>query len=697
MKAGTPSLLGRVLRALSVCALAGAPMGVLGAGAADAQSIPPPNCTAPNDSQCYKEIRIVNNTDATLYAVIQGSRQTNPALNNCTEGDVWLQRALNDTTKCYKVDNDYYIYVNPKTGIPKGETVSVMLPWWSNIDVKKTLGGDAYVDWWRGGRIYLFDDKTALEESYKINTGAYGQKVVYVAGNGPKPKCTPQQTIANKCVAAELGVYMVRPLIPGSAIQGQTPYQLNEWTFADVAPLGDGGQLQTLMVNYNVSNVDQLYLPVAVAAIRPGNPVGYMGTTMSVGDFRTRLIQFTGANADQTNATKWPIYNNPINKKTNLRKYPNAGIRVPSALLAFNYYMSPSYVDGNTALPEMLPLPKPYDRTKLPTDFYNIFTNWQNCTTAPYTNCPLKDWYAPIKQAFDASYASYLKNCYKPNKSPAYMKPESNNLPKIETYLRFLHGWVPFRVDNFVGPNAGCSNVDVPDLPQTTDSPAKLGVAPVNYMKLQYDFEQLGMSGARRFNPYTQLIHGSTDAGYLNASSYAFSIDDHESFQKFEGTGLVFAVGGPNGLPLNKRVPPALPPAYDWYTASVTPGYQQGTTGWKAYGLCSETANREFPNDVGGVIGLNPRTTPAPCTVTFEDTTGKLFKLKILKFNATGSLPYQIWPQFEDTPQKPFDPTVMSCPNPNDDWCKYTNERARISDPEKGGRPTFSLSARKPN
>jgi hypothetical protein len=662
------------------------------AGNAHAAAIEPPKC--PGDKACYKEIRIVNNTNGPIYAVVQGSIQKNPALNNCKEGDTWLQRALKDTTQCFPVKNDYYVYVNPTRGILKGETASITLPWWSHLPADRDPNADKYVDWWRGGRIYIFDDQTALNDSYKVNAGRQGHPVTFAAGS-PLVTCTPQTVVKNTCSSAELKIFRVLPTVVGSAIQTKSPNQLNEWTFADVGPLQTGGELTSLNLNYNVSNVDQLYLPVAMEPIKANFDVGYMGTLMNVTNFRARLVNFTGANLDQTDATNWPIYNNPIvDQVTKRKKYPNAGIRVPSTLALFNYYMNPSYIDGNLNQPEIIPLPKPFDRTKLPKYVLQIEQNWTNCTTSPFTNCPLKNWYAPIKQTFDASYKLYVANC-----QPVlpYLAPVNNGLPSPEAYLRFVHGWVPFRVDP-IGKPGTCTPDKVPDLPQTNEPPSKLGYAPVNYMKLQYDYEQLGATGAQQFNRYTRLIHGPLAQGFLNASAYAFSIDDHESFQNHPGTGLIFAIGGGNGLPNQNRVPPAVPQFYEWYTAGVSLAAPNSPVGWKSYGVCSDDTDRDFPNTNPGTIGLNPKTTVQPCTITLRDTNNKKYQVKILKFDTTGALPYQIWPEFTPSGPKPNDPNVVACPL-NDDWCKVgINETAHRSDPSKVNKaPTFTLSTRVPN
>lgn len=662
-----------------------------GPAAAQGVSISPPNCAA-GASDCFKEIRIVNNTDSTIYPIIQGSRQLTQALGNCPQGDIWLQRALNNTKECFKVNSDYYVYVNPKTGIKKGQVASVLLPWWSKPDKSRHPKADAYVDWWRGGRIYFFDDQTALNDSYKINSSRRGDPLEYAA-KSPQVKCNPKTSYANACQTSELMAVRVIDELYGSAVNNKSPFQLNEWTFADVLSVSNGGLLTSLNLNYNVSNVDQLYLPVAMEPIKPGYDVGYMGSIMSLPQWRARLAAFAGANAAQTTATKWPIYNNPVDAKTKKKRYPNAGIRIPSALAAVNFYMEPAYIDGDLTKPEIIPLPKPYDRTKLPSGMRNLMQNWQNCTNAPYTNCPLKDWYAPIKTSFDASYKAYLAKCWDPKKSPQWMKPGADGLPKLETYVRFVQGWVPFRVDQVAG--KACTSADVPDLPLTEQSPAQLGQAPVNYMKLQYDWAQMGAKGAQIFNPYTQLMHGKIADGFIDTSAYAFSIDDHESFQTHPGSGLIFAIGGPGGLPNKTRVPSRVPPYYDWYTAAITPAEPTGAVGWKSYGICSDTADQRFPTRLGSTIGLDPRTTASPCTITFLDEKNRKYQIKILKFNSSTKLPAQIWPQFKPTGAQTFDPKIVACPNPKDNWCRYTNEMAIINDPLKK-KPNFTLSTRGP-
>src|SRR5262249_27083256 len=143
-------------------------------------------------------------------SVIQGSKQLQPAIN-CDKGDVWLQRALKDTTKCYPVNNDYYIYVNPLYGLPPGATVQIFLPWFSGILVSRPGPNDPFVDWWRAGRIYIFDDVTAFNESYLTNKNNPN-----VARVGISPDSLPL-FCANKCTS-NLEIFRVNPRVDKSSM-----------------------------------------------------------------------------------------------------------------------------------------------------------------------------------------------------------------------------------------------------------------------------------------------------------------------------------------------------------------------------------------------------------------------------------------------------------------------------------------------
>jgi hypothetical protein len=134
---------------------------------------------------------------------------------------------------------------------------------------------------------------------------------------------------------------------------------LNKFTFADVSPLTDngtsGGGSTDFNQGYNVSNVDQVYLPIAIEPVRQPGDIGYIGSTSLAATFRKTLADFTGPASNLS----WPIYNDPTT--AGKLTYPKAGLRVPSTAELFNFYMKPStFPDGKT--PEIIPSTPPKGR-----------------------------------------------------------------------------------------------------------------------------------------------------------------------------------------------------------------------------------------------------------------------------------------------------------------------------------------------
>jgi hypothetical protein len=137
--------------------------------------------------------------------------------------------------------------------------------------------------------------------------------------------------------------------------------------------------------------------------------------------------------------------------------------------------------------------------------------------------------------------------------------PNETILPFPDTIawrLWTLYGWVSYNF-NFVA-SKPCGNKD--STPPFTgnalfDTP---GVSKEIYQQLadsyrlntpttrglQYNY-LTETDQTQWFNPYVQLLHS---AKYLNLGVYAFSIDDAVGFQQHEGEGLIYAVGGTNGL-----------------------------------------------------------------------------------------------------------------------------------------------------
>src|SRR5262249_13482823 len=115
--------------------------------------IPPPVCPS---KDCSKVITFYNNTPTAIFPVIQAGIQ-NP--------DPWLQALFNDNTKTYAETHYSRAYINPVNGIPPGGHVSVTVPWYSQL----SQDVDQFIDWYNGGRIYIFDSAAALSTAHKAD------------------------------------------------------------------------------------------------------------------------------------------------------------------------------------------------------------------------------------------------------------------------------------------------------------------------------------------------------------------------------------------------------------------------------------------------------------------------------------------------------------------------------------------------
>src|SRR5271170_3772678 len=264
-----------------------------------------PYCTDSSfPAQCTKTITIYNNSDHPIYPVIQGTLEQGPGVGVCSVGDSWLQAAFGDIVNCYAIAFNYLVYVNGTAGISKGHHATINLPWWSKrAPINNDPNTDVYIDWWNGARIYIFDDQNAVNDSYMTDH----TRPVQFASKSPMPSCASdpesvcQSTVAYQtCVAGDVNG-VPTSCVPGTnAIKSETPQQLNEYTLASVDRVQG---LTNFNVNYNVSNVDQVYLPVAMEPMvnadrsrnNPSNTPGYLGTTLSVTVVRDRLMDFTGA------------------------------------------------------------------------------------------------------------------------------------------------------------------------------------------------------------------------------------------------------------------------------------------------------------------------------------------------------------------------------------------------------------------
>ena len=609
--------------------------------------VTPPNC--PTDSLCTKTITIYNNSEDTpLYVVIQGNFQ-NP--------DTYLQ-ALFQSNDTFAETHYSRVYINPINGIAPHHSVHVTIPWVSEL----TNDPDKYADWWNGARLGVFDQKQALSAVYNADV----KNPITIASGWPSPTCSDceQSSVLSGGV---LPVYSDKLAVPATVAQ-----QLMEFSFGGVhacnsqeplcnIPSKPPQYIVNLYVNYNISYVDQVYLPAALAACltepcdRPDpTAVGYLGTVTPIDTFRRSLDNFASAQG-------WPRYLD--NNTGDNAEHP----RLPSA---YNVLINQIDVDNG----------QPSSYTTYGAAANDMISQWNLCTSAKATpsNCPEYQTYQNLATYFSGNYAAYIGATTSKCTQKGYPNPSALTNIWLQAYV---YGWVPFNAYCIPPQAASFNSLDVSPGPPSTFNDLLF-----NYIHVQYNYTMPGIPAQQRFNPYTELVHGQN---YLNANIYAFSVDDASGFESHPGQGLILAIGGPHGLPNPTPVTPPADYAKDFTVVLGdtigNPPFQPVRPRWKAYGACQDTADTMFPPLPPGATNtsqsiivdtLKNNVSPSkPCNVTITDTSDRTYRLTVAMH-----VPWPTWPGAG------FDPTVMSCPTAGLTpqavaWCKDINEVSIASPP----------------
>jgi hypothetical protein len=590
-------------------------------GTANAQRIPPPPCPS---KDCSKVVTFYNNTSDPVFAVIQAGVQS---------PDPWLQALFNDNTQTYAETHYSRVYINPLHGIPAAVHgipghVSVTVPWYSKL--LNDPGHDTYADWYKAGRIVLFDSVEALNAA----TNQHPHPPLQFDPHAPVVSC-------NDCE---------QPLTFYSdtlAYDPLYPFQLLEYTFATVESLGPGRppNISSLNIGYNISYLDQIYLPAALApcGTEPCNSpdptaVGYLGTIQALSDFRTTLTHFSGTEG-------WPRYNGP-NDDASRPRLPGA----------YNVLVDRINVleKGETSR-----------FTGVGASVTDLMAQWNTCTSrADRVNCPEYGVYQEINNYFKENYANYLS-------APSGNCPPSANYPIPPPpgtpldIMAQVYGWTQF--------NSGCEpKGSFNDLKTSPGPEARFTTTQDDYIELQYNYKSLNNKPKKqRFNPFVDLIHGQ-----LNANSYAFSIDDTAGYQQHPGQGLIIAIGGANGLPNPHEV--EQDPDFKRGDFLVTLAeFPDNRPRWKSFGVCKNVTDKDFPpgppNATKRIIvhSLEHNISPlTPCTITVTDAIDRVYQFKVLK-----PVP---WPAY--APAHPPDSSVVSCRDSrSESWCEQITEGAILN------------------
>jgi len=455
-----------------------------------------------------KTITVHNNTANTIYPVLATSKN---AVNE------WLQGCFR-TTDPYPTEYVYKLYINEGQGLPPKSSVTITLPLYSK------LSDNRYITWWNGGRVVLADrderlrskDDSALDTPNEITC------------KGDNTTC-------------ELATYASDVQFPENIYA-----QLSEYTFGDsIVP--DGQTLRLLKpenVGYNISYVDHVYMPVAIGP--KNNPyIGYSGSTQPLVDFRNTLTSFLG---EHSVGDGWPVYN--LNE-----------LKLPGGYNIFAQRSGTLPPDDNVPVKPAEGYPPVLtvldcingqcsEGQKKSLHFGQAVQRMQNLwgscvdwngedisqyVTETVTCSPeLQDNLEAVKAFFKQNHVNYLA-MYDAGQCQG-TKPLKPTFNYWEAMLH-IYGWVPFNEGCGAGANP-LSETEIPDWNHAKIQ--SMYIHELQYNHLQPDVQT---NPKLLFNPYVQLIHDD-----LKMNAYAFSVDDAVGFMSELGDGLIFTVGGSNGL-----------------------------------------------------------------------------------------------------------------------------------------------------
>ena len=635
-----------------------------------------------------KTVNIKNNSGKPIYVVLEAAKQDIKD-DNGRPHDRWLQAEFNDEIGTYASNYIYRAYVNPHNGIPgAGGSVSVTLPFYTQLQSPSGSKDDQYIDWWRALRIYVYDDPGAIQHAYDTDTNpANAVKISQFA-----PGASPVPTSGG----AMLVVYRSQTGGDehGLALPLNDPSQLLEFTFAKVNTRGPLEMPDHQFVDYDISSVDQVYLSVAMDPVN--NPlIGYIGSVLGQKKFSDTLTTFR----DEFNwpKYKWPDY---VTNQNN--------IRLPATYNVMNQIAHPGDLDPTGPAIKNLRAIKKMEEL------------WDGCCGAGWpesghckhsSSSDACNNMAKVAELFEKNYKKYRelaqgKGCQTPV------------APNRDDMMAKMYGWVPFNSCKDAGDvNHNLNN----ELQDTPDIGGKTGYQEISedYVDLQYHSppnpKTFGV-----FNRFTELIHSKT---YLHANEYGFSIDDAAGNMLEIGDGINITVGGAPGLDNTNPYDP-----WRFFLFNVGAAEETGPK-WTKYRVCTggteeqlrACADKAPDRDMKGTRVENKKTNevsiqypaikigavPGPFVIVLQDSNGALYKARVERLpepppthplNEVGDPPTAIdnlWNQKKEdgsyTNVKCFDNETSF------DWCGGLTAYSAIERTRKGPlRTVYHVNTRRP-
>lgn len=520
------------------------------AGTAAAQAVP------------MMTIEIFNNSEAyNIYPVL--------STGGHDPDDAWLQAQFKVPkadlkNNPYPNPDQFRLYFTPTgTGIPPHGAITVRLPLYTQLAANPDPQKPAqYIDWWNGGRIEIYESPIANGRPPKTLVENYSnrpaQKQVTAVAGAAVPTCA----------ACQQPLQMFQD---PAGLPSNDPAQLTEFTLGAIDRTKDPYKLDYKNVDYDVSYVDNAYLP---AAMEPYNYplVGWIGTIQAIYPFKEALRSFL----QNANFAGWPVFVDNYGGKT---------LKIPSALHIM--------LDQESLTPR-----PPW------TPVENMKVLWRTCVGGGQEQiCTLM---RKVRDMFVANYTNYINNYRTAFKESCNQAKEPQ--PKVldeKALLAHVYGWGPF--------NDNCGAA----INLLENTPGYKEKNSLRYQEVKNDYDGLQYWPTGEFNPYVILIHGER---FLNAKYvYAYSVDDAVGNMQTTGEGLIIAVGGPQRLPNPKPATQPVHVPFGWAAEDKVRFVQ--------YGVCTKTPNQDVNPDYHSFdVPIDILST---CTMSFVDNFGRTYFLKV--------------------------------------------------------------------
>ncbi len=419
----------------------------------------------------------------------------------------------------------------------------------------------------------------------------------------------------------------------------ELPFQLTEYTIesrckADTPDCATEAS-DLLTVDFDISAVDQLFLPVAMQESTGSR--GFVGTGMSVNDFQSKLLAFTqgGGPFSYDSVVGWPYYygsSRQLGYKNGLIKIP-MGYNVLNSIL----FPSPTPYDPNHVINSTVVLNK--NSNQLVTDqgtLQNVANNivgrwtpfWQTiptiCNGRADQNTFCQDFTDTLK-FLDTNILNACKYslsssgidpvlCTTAGNSRAVVS-DTEKVRAIVGYsfagTTFSESGGPYPISDL---NSMCKSETDPNPVRNAvfysncfRDAAKSAQRGVPYPYWEYPTQYYPeISSIYNLNPVVWFVHQ-----YLGLSVYAFSVDDDIGNQELVGNGFTITVGGVNGLTSSTAFEPRKSQIIAFPGGSVNPQWQ-GTLSSSSVCLPGRVGACDLNIQDGGYSSVDVKLTGIP-------------------------------------------------------------------------------------